>query len=85
MNLDGIATCATLQGHNKYLLERFWMAELSLAHFLIAWTLLSSRCIFSCQISILNGFHVEREAKLTLESNHPTWEAKYARSKRIIG
>ena len=23
MNLDDIATCATLQGHNKYLLERF--------------------------------------------------------------
>ena len=23
INLDGIATCATLQGHNKYLLERF--------------------------------------------------------------
>ena len=23
MNLDDIATCATLQGHDKYLLERF--------------------------------------------------------------
>ena len=23
INLDSIATCATLQGHNKYLLERF--------------------------------------------------------------
>ena len=34
-----------------------------LAHFLIALTLLSSRCNFSCQISILNEFHIESEAR----------------------
>ena len=34
-----------------------------LTHFLIALTLLSSRCNFSCQISILNEFHIESEAR----------------------
>ena len=34
-----------------------------LTHFLIALTLSSSRCNFSCQISILNEFHIESEAR----------------------
>ena len=57
------------------------MVVLLLAHFRIALTLLFPRCNFSFQISILNGFH-ESEAKLTSESNYPTWEAKYERIKR---
>ena len=58
------------------------MVVLLLTHFRIALTLLFPRCNFSCQISILNRFHIESEAKLTSESNYPTWEAKYERIKR---
>ena len=67
------------EGTISIYLEDFRMVELSQAYFRIALTLLLSRCNFSCQMTILNGFHIESEAKLTLESNYPTWEAKYER------
>ena len=67
------------EGTISIYLEDFRMVELSQAYFRFALTLLLSRCNFSCQMTILNGFHIESEAKLTLESNYPTWKAKYER------